>query len=764
MQNPKIEPESGVETTKEIASQSDSLLKACLMSEEQRAQAEQEGMDEIQNLAARLKDLILSQPPLDLLGYLYSPMLRNSMAISSLDEKPVPGDDSTSLARHQRNEKIGEIQFILEYIHAVFSSFEEGSAKPLDKKVCAEIFEVAEELRLKTLLHCMFTSSGTEDGVFGPKTAEVEFFAKTNWVSIRGNRHQVLEEEFFNFTLETHDTMLRRTYGASSSEIAAGFQNIADSVRTGYMRAANLMFKQQEFAQKIAEERGETLKDVAKEWRAKQPERLVAFLDNFNDIFQGGICNVSKHSSLPALLLEDLSFKRGEETEFFKPGPYCGTPLRTLPARKKPLVQLHGEYFAIDPSFARDSSYRALLWNLLKHNPNYQEEFNIRQKEMSEGAFQRIFSEQLAGLTVDQEVWYKDPDTGQWCENDTLIRLDDVLILVEAKAGAAATIASPELDFYRHVRSVQDLITKAYDQCHRFFRYLSSADAVPIYERKAGRYVEVDCVCLADYRVILPIGLTVESFSPFSAMCKELPAIKPVLGRYPFVSVSIDDLLVINRFLPTAGELAHYFEVRQAVAGIEGSVLYDEMDHLGAYIERNRIDLDLKNRLADGASKVILDGMCEKVNAYFEGEDWLSNPIPTQEFPNELKALLHALNTSRATGWLSCESCIRDFSLGHEGRNKVSNMLQTLRMSLGERDYRYFSVSGSETLIVWLQRIGTEHNADLMLEKVQESAIAANSSKIICVLAWVSPNGNYVSAERIFEDVSLEGDTSTNGI
>ena len=750
MQNPEVKAEAEADAANEAQLNAYSLP-LNLMSKGQQAQAKQESMDEIQSLAVRLKDLILSQSPLDLLGYLYSLILMNSTTVSTLGEKPRASDGSTSLVRHQRNKNLGEIQFLLEYVHAVFSSFEESNSESLDEKVCAEILEVAEQLRSETLLHCMLTSSSTESGIFGHKTAEVEFFAKTNWVSIRGNRYQVLEEEFFNFTLETHDAVLRRTYGASSSEIAAGFQSIADSVRTGYMRAANLMFEQKEFAQKVAAERGETLKDVAKEWRAKQPERLVAFLDNFNDIFRGGICNVSKHSSLPALLLEDLSFKRGEETEFFEPGPYCGTPLRTLPARKKPLVKLDGEYFAVDPSFVRDSGYRALLWNLLQRNPRYKDEFNTRQKEMSEGAFQRIFSEQLAGSRVDQEVWYKDTDTGQWCENDTLIRLDDVLILVEAKAGAAATIASPELDFYRHVRSVQDLIIKAYDQCHRFFRYLSSADTVSIYQREAGKYIEVDRIRFADYRVVLPIGLTVESFSPFSAMCKELPAIKSVLGQYPFVSVSIDDLLLINRFLPTTGESVHYFEVRQAVAGIKGSVLYDEIDHLGAYIERNRFDLDLKKGLTDGMSKVILEGTCEKVDAYFEGKDWFSKPIPTQDFPAELKALLHALDTSRAVGWLSCESCIRDFS--HEWRNKISNMLQELRMSLAEREYRYFSVSGSEVLMFWLQRVGTEINADLMLEKAKESAIVENSSKVICILAWVSPNGDYVSAERVFVDV-----------
>ena len=758
MQNPEVKTEAEVNVVNEAQLKA-YPLQLSLMSEEQLAQAKQKNMDEIQNLAVRLKDLILSQSPLDLLGYLYSClMLMNQTTASILDEKPIANDGSTSLARYQRNENTGKIQFLLEYIHAVFSSFEESNSESLDEKVCAEIFEVAEQLRLETLLHCMLTSSNTESGIFGHKTGEVEFFAKTNWVSIRGNRYQVLEEEFFNFTLKPHDAVLRSTYGVSSSEIAAGFQNIADSIRTGHMRAAVFAFEQMESAKKIVEQGVQSLEEVIEKWRVEQPERLAASSDGLNDLFRGGICNVSNHSNLPVLLLKDLSFERGEEKEFFAPGPYSGTPLRTLPARKKPLVKLNGEYFAIDPCFVRDSGYRALLWNLLQRNPDYQKEFHTRQKEMSEKAFQRILSKQLEGSRLDHEVWYRDTDTGQWCEADTLIRLDDILILVEAKAGAAATIASPELDFERHARSVQDLITKAYNQCNRFLNYLSSADTVSIYQRKAEKYVEVDCIRFADYRVVLPIGLTVESFSPFSAMCKELPDIEPVLGQYPFISISIDDLLLINRFLPTAGELAHYFEVRQTVAGIKGSVLYDEIDHLGAYIEKNRFDFDLKKRLADGASKVILEGTCEKVDAYFEGEDWFSKPIPTQDFPNELKELLHALDTSRSVGWLSCESCIRDFS--DEGRDYISNMLKTLRMSLGEREYRYFSILGSEMLMFWLQRTGTKHNANLMLEKAQASAIAAKSSKIICILAWVSPNGDYISAERVFVDVPLEKDVS----
>src|SRR5690606_545133 len=101
----------------------------------------------------------------------------------------------------------------------------------------------------------------------------------------------------------------------------------------------------------------------------------------------------------------------------------------------------------------------------------------------------------------------------------------------------------------------------------RFFDYLDSADEVPIFNRTGKKYVECGRVRRGDYRVMFPVGLTVESFSPFSAFCKELAEVAPLLGKHAFVSLSIDDLVVLRRFLPTAGEFAHYMEVRQAVAG-----------------------------------------------------------------------------------------------------------------------------------------------------------------------------------------------------
>ncbi|MBU2191209.1 MAG: SEC-C domain-containing protein, partial [Alphaproteobacteria bacterium] len=430
----------------------------------------------------------------------------------------------------------------------------------------------------------------------------------------------------------------------------------------------------------------------------------------------------------------------------FAAGNHSGTPYRTLPARKKPLVQLGSDYYAVDPCFTRDAGYRALLFNLLQRKPDYKAAFNERQRVMSEAAFADILSGQLPGASVFQEVYYRDPVTKQWSENDTLILIDDVMYLVEAKAGAAATIASPALDFARHVQSVQDLVIKAYKQCDRFFNYLASADEVPLYHLESGKYVECARVRQADYRVMVPIGLTVESFSPLSAYCKELPEILPLLGRHGFVSLSIDDLFVLRRLLPTPGQFAHYLEVRQAVAALRRAHLFDELDHLGAYLKKNRYDQDMANQLKEGADLVMWDGMSFEVDQSFEGRDWEAGPFPTQVFPDEVLKLLAALDSSRSRGWLMAESRIRD--LDEEGRNDLAAKLTEFRKSLNENPARHCLFGSNEqgSFFIWMQRWGTRVDWQKINDKAAAAALLAAAGGVTGLMVIATSGGTYITA------------------
>ncbi|GGF67454.1 hypothetical protein GCM10007301_28940 [Azorhizobium oxalatiphilum] len=718
------------------------------MDEHNRKAAAASLLKDMEATAARMRELIVAMPPHDLLGYVYAQHIMKAMVDQSATEGRREADGP--------NDLINENQFLLEYVHAVLASDAAPADVTFDEGRCAELFELGRKLREQAMFFAMATSADTKDGVFGPDTADIEFRAKSTWVMLRGNRYQVLEGEFYRYVLMPHDDVLKEVYGVGAADIADGFQAMADATRSGHADAVTEMIKQFEAAQAFAAAQDKPLEDVMEAWVAANAEQSKAAGRAMDDMFRGGIANVSRHTTLPSTLLADLAYRRGEETEFFAAGDFSGTPYRTLPARKKPLVQLGSDYYAVDPCFTRDAGYRALLYHLLQRKPDYKKTFEDRQKKMSEAAFADIVAAQLPGATVFQEVYYKDPASKQWSENDTLILIDDVLFLIEAKAGAAATIASPALDFGRHAQSVQDLVLKAYKQCERFFNYLNSEDEVPLYHLADGKYEECGRVRRSDYRVMVPIGLTVESFSPFSTYCKELPQVEPLLGRHAFVSLSIDDLFVLKRLLPTPGEFVHYMEVRQAVAGMRRAHLFDEFDHLGAYLKKNRFDQDIAEQLKGGkVSMLIWDGMSDIVDRSFEGEDWESRPFPTQDFPEEVLKLLEALDATRACGWLSAESHIRDF--GEEGRSNLAKMLSDLRQTLNQHPARYFILAGDdEPLFVWLQKHDHQIDWTRVNDKASAAALAVKASSVIGVVAEVSADGTYHRAQSFAVHVPTE--------
>lgn len=709
------------------------------MSEKERKEAAISLVKDMEAIAARMRELIVAMPPHDLLGYIYFQRMMKSIADQSVTQ------EQNGTARP--DDLINENQFLLEYVHAALAADAAPADVTFDEAKCAELFDLSRKLREQAMFFAMVSSADTKDGVFGPNTADIEFRVKSTWVMLRGNRYQVLEGEFYSYVLAPHNDVLQETYGVDATDIAEGFQAMADATRSGQADAVMEMMAQFEAAQAFAMAQNKPLEDVMEAWVAQNSEQSKAAGRAMDDMFRGGIANVSRHTKLPPTLLMDLAYQRGEEIEFFAAGDFAGTPYRTLPARKKPLIQLGSDYYAIDPCFTRDAGYRALLFNLLQRRPDYKKTFEERQKTMSEAAFAEILAARLPGATVFQEVYYKDPASKQWSENDTLILVDDVLFLVEAKAGAAATIASPALDFSRHAQSVQDLVLKAYKQCERFFNYLDSADEVPLYHLVDGRYEECGRVRYADYRVMVPIGLTVESFSPFSTYCKELPQVEPLLGKHAFVSLSIDELFVLERFLPSAGQFAHYMEVRQAVAGMRRAHLFDEFDHLGAYLKKNRFDQDIADQLkGDKVDMLVWEGMSDIIDKSFEGEVWGSGSFPTQHFPQEVLNLLGALDATRARGWLSAESHIRD--LGEEGRNDLAKMLSDLRQTLNKHPARYFVLSGEgKPLFVWLQQHGHQVDWARVNDKASASALAINASNVIGVVAEVSADGTYQRAQ-----------------
>jgi len=220
--------------------------------------------------------------------------------------------------------------------------------------------------------------------------------------------------------------------------------------------------------------------------------------------------------------------------------------------------------------------------------------------------------------------------------------------------------------------------------------------------------------------------------------------------------MSIDDLLVLKRLLPTPGAFVHYIDVRQSVAGMRNAHLFDEFDHLGAYITKNRFDKEIADQLAGGKSDMLIwDGMSRIVDSSFEGEDWESKPFPTQLFPGEVQKLLGALDSTRAEGWLSAESHIRDF--GEEARDSLANFLIDLGKTLHTHPSRYFMIGGEgKALFVWMQRAGEGIEWKRVKDKAIAAALSQESNEVVGVFVEVRADATYSKARRFTFQIPSE--------
>ncbi len=690
--------------------------------------------EELEQLALIVTGLVLEQPPTGLLGYIWGQVFIGTMQQHAKKKRSGPPTSAHNFDFYQ---------LVLEYLHAVWSAtdgpFPEGR---VDEPKAKELLAAFEEFRTKTMHYCMASSMANRSTSASKYASDMEFQAKSTWVLLRGHRHQVLEEEFFSFTLAPHEAVLREAYGMGSAEIAKAMQQIADAFRAGHAKAGEILFMKQQETVELAKKHSLSMKEAIEKVKSENPDFAEEMTGAWKDLFEGGICNVSRKAKLSAPLLEDMAYEPGTETKFFEKGALAGTPLRTLPARIRPLVRLNEDYYATDGQFVRDSAYRAIQRGLIGRIPTYRETWNKKQKEMTEGAFQTIFSEQLKGAMVYNEVYFKDVATDQWVETDIVALLDDNLFIIEAKAGVMA-MHSPATDFDRHIRAVNDLVIKAYKQCQRFTEYLASSPDVPIFELKNGNHTEVARLRLDAFRKIIPIGLTVEAFTPFSAMCKKLPEVEPLLGKHPFVSMSVDDLFVLKRFLPTSGSLFHYLDVRQQVAGIRDAMMFDEQDHLGAYVSRNRFDRDMIEQLKE-ADWVTWDAFSDKISDYFQGPDWQDKPVPQQAFAPELFQILSALDQARPTGWLRCDAYLRDLS--SKSRENLASLVRRLLPSLSENPARSFLFDGEMPLQVFLHQQSYSVPEDEIRHRGEVACLISKKPNVLILVLGCDENGQIVTA------------------
>src|SRR5580658_2571564 len=105
------------------------------MSEAKRLEVAESTREEMEALGRRMRELIVAQPPLDFLGYIYSQRLLMSLPKSEASAAPDAEDNPSDTL-------VDDTQLVLEYVHATLASNPPSESSSLDEAACTELLEL----------------------------------------------------------------------------------------------------------------------------------------------------------------------------------------------------------------------------------------------------------------------------------------------------------------------------------------------------------------------------------------------------------------------------------------------------------------------------------------------------------------------------------------------------------------------------------------------------------------------------------------------
>lgn len=289
-------------------------------------------------------------------------------------------------------------------------------------------------------------------------------------------------------------------------------------------------------------------------------------------------------------------------------------------------------------------------------NPKYVDDWSHIQQKASEQMVEDLFKKLLPNSKSFLDNYYPKNNSLKQCyENDIIVVYEDILFIVEVKAGSF-TYTPAITDYKAHIKSFETLVEKADDQCERTVNYVKNHDEAAIYDR--GKNLKV-VLNRNKFREIYSFCVTVDNFNEFAAKAEKLSFIKIQNGT---IAISIDDLRVYSDYFNCPLYFLHYLKQRKLATQIKNLNLNDELDHLGMYIKHNLYSITMKD--FEATSLVQMNGYREDIDNYFMSlhTGQVSYAKPVQEIPYKIKEIIAFLDKSDVVHKIYLSNFLLDFS------------------------------------------------------------------------------------------------------
>ena len=592
----------------------------------------------------------------------------------------------------------GESYFLptVEYIQYLIARTEPNAdgTKPSESE-WEEIWEQA--LRVMDLTHSHLITRGT---ITNPPTEidELRFALDGQRLIVRVERYPLFFADHLRSSLAPYEKQMKELYGIGVDEIIEGLGKIHQYQKTGVLdryrdvRETTNVLMEQLLGKGYVIDAGASPEEVERTRAALETEEFKVKNEEAQEkarlTFTPAIFEITDITSLPKPFLSLLSVKPGESVLKTLTGPDHDdlSPLSTSILHYKPFLEVGGKFYTFYHSGFDDHLADIIEADLFEKRPGQVSEMANRRGHRLESDAGDLLKAIIRSDFAYQNVYYPNPDdAGNLTELDHLIGVDDVLFLVEAKAGAfsaAASRGAPK----SLAQGLSELIVEGQRQSERAEKYIRSAAEVAFFDATGKQ--EVHRIRHAHFRKVFRIVISREGLGWVGARIAVLSVLNLGLSKaFPW-HVAIDDLRVIAElFKADEIRFVHYLELRLLASAEAALSQQDEIEHIGLYNKMNYYhELPVRDM-----TRVTFDASYMRdIDHYFmDRSAGIDSPMPTQAMPPKIREFISGLRTSGLHGRFEVGSMVLSMSsAARQGFKEALDSLDTGRAEGRQRTFR----------------------------------------------------------------------------
>lgn len=350
--------------------------------------------------------------------------------------------------------------------------------------------------------------------------------------------------------------------------------------------------------------------------------------------------NIRKITNWPVEFVELFAFKLGDNKDFLKDINFFTFLELERNIKINPFIKIGEEYYCMLMQEFLDNFDRRILKEIC-NKKSEKEEQAIRKMHTSniESITQKMFKNILPNSKSYIGNYYK--YNGGLPENDLIVLYERNLLIVEIKSGSY----TPDLAFSNmesHLKTLEALIQKGSEQSQRLYELLKKEKAVVIYDDNS-RNKKVKCTLdINNYDNIYKIIVTQENFNELEARAEKIGIVKM---NDETIVISLDDLRVYSDyFMNEPSRFFHYLKQRVIATKNDNIKLFDELDHLGLYIDHNMysITIDEMKLTHPDATDIYIDGYRDELDGYYTHKYLKDEEVrkPEQKLPYRIEEII----------------------------------------------------------------------------------------------------------------------------